>query len=382
MKKIIFLLLIFPLSLWGQEKNQPQKNEELFSMKLRFRMQNRLNISLKENEKTQYSAAIRRLRLRLEGFVGDPKITYDLQLSFAPEDVGVAKNGEYLSIIRDAIVYYHFNKEWLVGFGQTKLPGNRQRLNSSSALELTDRSINNAFFNIDRDFGLQIHHQKTLKNGMAYALKTAISTGEGRNFAKENNGLAYTFRTELYPLGKFTKNGAFFEGDLQRESQPKLYLGATYHLNHNALRSQGQRGNFFPEGKSTQITSLFFDALFKYQGWAIMGAYMQRTGKEIILENTPTFSYVLAGYGVDSQISYTFKNHWGIAARYSFLSPDESLQKAQILPKQNDYSLGVSRYLSGHKLKVQAEVIKSDKKLINTSKSEDWNLRFQVELGI
>jgi hypothetical protein len=39
-------------------------------------------------------------------------------------------------------------------FGQTKLPGNNQRVVSSGSLEFTDRTINNSRFNIDRDFGL------------------------------------------------------------------------------------------------------------------------------------------------------------------------------------------------------------------------------------
>jgi hypothetical protein len=44
----------------------------------------------------------------------------------------------------------------IVGFGQTKLPGNNQRVVSSGSLEFTDRTINNSRFNIDRDFGLLI----------------------------------------------------------------------------------------------------------------------------------------------------------------------------------------------------------------------------------
>jgi hypothetical protein len=44
-------------------------------------------------------------------------------------------------------------KNWTIGFGQTKLPGNNQRVVSSGS-EFTDRTINNSRFNIDRDFGL------------------------------------------------------------------------------------------------------------------------------------------------------------------------------------------------------------------------------------
>ncbi len=129
--------------------------DSLFQFNIRFRMQNRVSFEFDEDEETVISAQIRRLRLRFDGFVGDPKFTYAIQLSFAPGDVGVIQEGQNLNVIRDAVVFYRPNKHWNIGFGQTKLPGNRQRINSSGGLQLTDRSINNANFNIDRDFGLQ-----------------------------------------------------------------------------------------------------------------------------------------------------------------------------------------------------------------------------------
>ncbi|MCB0433305.1 MAG: porin, partial [Mangrovimonas sp.] len=171
--------------------------DSIFKLNIRFRMQNRITYLLEEGEEPAYEAAIRRLRLRFDGYVGDPKIIYVIQLSFAPRDVGPLQEGENLNIIRDAIVFYRPNKHWNIGFGQTKLPGNRQRINSSGALQLTDRSINNAVFNIDRDFGLQVYYLNEKNNQFSYNIKTAISTGEGRNWTKEpDNGLAYTARVE------------------------------------------------------------------------------------------------------------------------------------------------------------------------------------------
>jgi hypothetical protein len=61
------------------------------------------------------------------------QILYAIQLSFAPGDVGEFREGENINIIRDAVVFYRPNKHWNISFGQTKLPGNRQRVNSSGA---------------------------------------------------------------------------------------------------------------------------------------------------------------------------------------------------------------------------------------------------------
>src|SRR5690606_26574242 len=155
--------------------------DSLFQLNIRFRMQNRVTYFQNDHESNTYEAQIRRLRLRLDGYVGDPRFQYALQLSFAPGDVGDLEDGENLNIIRDAVITYKPNKHWSFLFGQTKLPGNRQRVNSSGSLQLTDRSINNARFNIDRDFGLQAYYLHEEKELFSYNIKTAISSGKGRN---------------------------------------------------------------------------------------------------------------------------------------------------------------------------------------------------------
>jgi len=91
-------------------------------------------------------------------------------------------------------------------------------VNSSGGLQLTDRTINNAKFTIDRDFGFQVHNMHEFKDKFSYNLKTAISGGEGRNqTGKADDGIAVTGKIEVLPFGAFTKDGTYFEGDIQRE---------------------------------------------------------------------------------------------------------------------------------------------------------------------
>jgi phosphate-selective porin OprO/OprP len=155
--------------------------DSIFQLNIRFRMQNRMEVA-ESGGNTTVSAGVRRLRLRLEGYVGDPKFLYLLQLGFSPDDHRpLGETNGNLNIIRDAMVYYRPNSKWMLGFGQTKLPGNRQRVNSSGALQLTDRSINNSNFNIDRDFGAQVHYLNDFNEKFFYNIKTSVSTGEGRD---------------------------------------------------------------------------------------------------------------------------------------------------------------------------------------------------------
>src|SRR5690606_17393281 len=252
--------------------------DSIFQLNIRFRMQNRATYNQFEDGEESIDAQIRRLRLRFDGYVGNPQFMYSIQLSFAPEDVGELEDGKNLNIIRDAVIVYKPNEHWDFSFGQTKLPGNRQRLNSSGGLQLTDRSINNSKFNIDRDFGLQIHNSNEYSDKFSYNFRGAISLGEGRNWTDNNDtGLALTGKAEIYPLGSFKKTGAFFEGDLQREESPKFMLSAAYHQNNQAKRERGQTGNELFEQRT--LRSLFGDFIFKYQGFTFMTAYMNRTTK-------------------------------------------------------------------------------------------------------
>lgn len=357
--------------------------DSLFQFNIRFRMQNRVTYLETEDQKPKYDGQIRRLRLRFDGYVGNPKFLYAIQLSFAPGDVGELQDGENINIIRDAVVFYRPNKHWNFSFGQTKLPGNRQRINSSGALQLTDRSINNAKFTIDRDFGFQIHNLNEFKDRFSYNFKGAVSTGEGRNITgKADDGIALTGKVELFPLGAFDNNGSSFEGDISREVSPKLLLSGAFQQNNNSQRTQGQLGNNLFEKRTTK--SVMLDAMLKYNGWAAMSSYMSRSATENALTFNPSdaadFNYVYVGNGFDYQLSYLFKNNYEIIGRYSLQHVNKEIQ--EFAPNVKQYSLGVTKYIWEHTFKLQTEVTFDTSNYFGGKSVNDWYLRFQVEIGI
>jgi hypothetical protein len=320
--------------------------------------------------------------LRFDGYVGNPHFLYVIQLSFAPGDVGEVQDGENINIIRDAAVFYRPNKHWSFLFGQTKLPGNRQRVNSSGAIQLTDRSINNARFTIDRDFGFQAYYLNEKKDKFSYNVKTAVSTGEGRNWTKSaDDGVALTGKLELMPLGSFKKDGTNFEGDVAREEKPRLLLSGAFHQNNLARRTQGQLGNDLFEQKT--MKSVLLDAMLKYNGWAFMSSYMSRTAKNPIAfnpEDITEFNYVPVGSGMDYQLSYVFPTNYEIIGRFSTQKMHEDIQA--LTPDSKQYSIGVTKYLWEHAFKLQGEVTLSDLDYFDGTNKQNWYVRFQVEIGI
>ena len=357
--------------------------DSLFQFNIRFRLQNRVTYIENEGEKGAYDGQIRRLRLRFDGYVYNPKFLYAIQLSFAPGDVGEIKEGENINIIRDAVIFYRPNKNWNISFGQTKLPGNRQRVNSSGGLQLTDRTINNAKFTIDRDFGFQVHNMNEFKDKFSYNFKTAVSTGEGRNVTgKSDDGIALTGKVELLPFGAFAKDGTYFEGDILREKKPKLMVSGAFQQNNHAQRTQGQLGNDLFERRT--MKSVLLDAMLKYNGWAAMASYMSRTTNENAVTINPLdateSNYAFVGNGFDYQLSYVTVSKYEFIGRYSTQNVGTDIET--IAPNTREISFGVTKYLWEHSFKLQTEVNFDTLQFYNNTAKHNWYLRFQVEIGI
>ncbi len=357
--------------------------DSLFQLNIRFRMQNRVTYLENDGENGAYDGQIRRLRLRFDGYVGNPKFLYAIQLSFAPGDVGEIRDGENINIIRDAVVFYRPNKHWNISFGQTKLPGNRQRVNSSGGLQLTDRTINNARFTIDRDFGFQFHNMNEFQDKFSYNLKAAVSGGEGRNSTeKPDDGIAVTGKAEVFPLGAFTKDGTYFEGDVIREKKPKLMLSGAFHQNNHSRRTQGQLGNDLFESRT--MKSVLVDMMFKYNGWAAMSSFMSRTTNENAITFDPddvtqtSFAYV--GSGFDYQLSYITKKNYEFIGRYSIQKVGNDIE--MLTPNTKQYSLGLTKYIWEHSFKLQGEINYDTLDFYDGTTKNNWYVRFQVEIGI
>ncbi|MBI2259857.1 MAG: porin [Flavobacteriia bacterium] len=400
MKVVVVVVLFYFTSLITISQNSSFKigkgvnytsKDSLFSCNLQFRMQNRLSyesIALDDLTPQTFEFRVRRLRLSLRGFLYNPKWKYRIQLSFSRGDMDwdMNKSSKYntsVNVVRDAIVSYAFTPNFEVTFGQTKLPGNRQRVISSGNQQFFDRSIVNATFTIDRDFGVFFNWSKNY-----FKLKGAITSGEGRNSNSSNKGLSYTGRIEVLPFGSFTGENDYSEGDLEREQKPKLSIAGTYNYNALAVRNGGQLGEDLFSARN--IHNVHGDILFKFKGFALYNETCLRLAENPITYSSDTshFSTVQNGYGNLTQISYLFKKNWEIAFRYAFVQPYSSIYfdsnfTSVNFKKQEQFLLGVSRYLAGHRLKYQINAgINSTYDYQKAEKLNKLLLVFQVELGI
>ena len=342
-----------------------------YSVKFAPRIQARFNSQWDYDGDSYGDAAqnfsLRRARLKFSGFAYSPKFKYKVELGLSNRDVSGASefNRNTPRIILDAVVMWNFFQNFELWAGQTKLPGNVERVVSSANLQLINRSLLNSNFNIDRDVGLQLRHHATLFGDFMIREKIAISQGEGRNITEGNEGgLQYTGRLEFLPFGKFASKGDYSQGDLKREKAPKLMVGLTYDYNKDAVKTRSNMGSYMllNDGSlyQTDITTFFADAMFKYKGFAFMGEYAMRDADAAVAINTDgtqTGDIVRVGNAMNMQLSYLLKNNVEITGRYTTLEFDDITSR----DPQDQYTLGVSKYVVGHKLKVQADVSYSTK---------------------
>lgn len=361
--------------LTAQEKNAPPFGKGIFnltardsswSMKIGARMQFLGTSSWERNAdgglvSPETNMLVRRARLKFNGFALTPRLKYKLELGLSNRDISGASEytGDAPRYILDAVVMWNFYGNLELWVGQTKLPGNIERVISSGNLQLVDRSLLNSRFNLDRDMGLQLRHHFNFGNGMVVREKLALSQGEGRNVTVGNlGGHEYTARLEFLPLGEFAGEGEYSGGDLFREPHPKLMLAITLDSNQDAVKSRGNQGSYMVNDSGfyeTNITTFFADTMFKYQGFSLMAEYANREAADPVARNqdgTPTGTEVLTGHGLNLQSGYVFDGNWEVAGRYThnqYDNPDS-------FPSESQYTLGVSRYIAGHKLKVQSDL--------------------------
>ena len=363
--------------------------DSTWSMKFGLRMQYLTTIGLDADENSHFDfdpnnlktdTKVRRYRLKFDGFVLSPKLKYKIELGMSNNDTGSANEYTKLGpkLILDAVLKWNFYKNLELWAGQTKLPGNRERVISSANMQLVDRSLLNKEFTLDRDMGFQLRNHHTIGKQFLIREVFAITQGEGRNITTGNvGGQQYTSRVEILPFGAFSGKGDYIGGDLKREKQSKLSIGATYNHNDRASRQRGSQGSIIdlidnngkPEDHifaTTDVNTSFVDFMYKYKGYSAMGEFAYRNADDTTLGSKP----VKVGKGYNLATGYLFKNNYEIAARYT------QIDYKGVANTTEQYTVGVSKYIVGHALKIQTDL--SYTTVDYASKGLQYRIQFEV----
>jgi hypothetical protein len=107
---------------------------------------------------------------------------------------------------------------------------------------------------------------------------------------------------------------------------------------------------------STNISTVFVDAMYKHKGFSFMGEYAYRDAKDPFAKNsdgTLTGDVVQVGNALNLQSGYLLSKTLEISGRYTNIDWDRGITGRG---NENQYTLGLSKYILGHKLKVQTDL--------------------------
>ena len=339
-----------------------------FSLQIRVRFQFRYDLehynTVGEAAKAMaQSVQVRRMRLILQGNVFSPYVKYRLQFGFSPRDMQNDLPNEPGSIrrnpLRDIKIEIDRLRDFNLSFGQFKTPFSRQRMLSSSAMNLVDRSIVNAEFNLDRDIGVQLNSKDVGGLGHRLAYYAGVFLGEGRNsFDLSDFGMLYVGRLEVLPFGKFEDAT---EGDIDRSRKPGLALAGAYAYHDRAHAARGVVGDYPADHGTTNFHHMTADILFKWRGLSLVTAvhlrkgFNRKNGGAVDDTGAPIDTVAArSGLGWFGQLGYVVpKIPLELVGRYGLVRNIYGAKSSMI--SADEAGGGLNWYFVGHDLKLQVD---------------------------
>lgn len=303
-----------------------------------------------ERERADVGFLVRRLRLVLQGHALDANVRYYIQLGFSPRD----QEPDLLVPVRDAQILWTGLRDLQLRAGQMKVPFNRERIVSSSALAMVDRSNVNGELNLDRDIGVMVQSRDLfgLRGLLRYSL--GVFGGDGRNRSTPGTGLLYAARLEVAPFGDFDD---YSEADFKRSHKPRLAVGFATAYSEATPRARATTGDTFQTG-TVDYRHGAADLIFKVAGLSLQSELLFRKARALALtgsgdDGAPLTEHPRSAWGVMAQASFLVTKRWEPSLRYGEVRPFDGTNPE--LRRDREIGGGLSYYLHKHDLKVQLD---------------------------
>lgn len=340
-----------------------------FSLQIRARMQLQGGFSLPSANAVDAGAApvvttsflARRVRLVLTGHAFTTKLRYYFQLGFSYRDM----ESDRLVAVRDAYMTWQPHRDIGIRWGQMKIPYGLQRVVSSSALQMVDRSVVTGELNLDRDVGVYLMSEDLGGLGGRLMYQAGVFGGRGRNRFDGLDEALFAARFQVNPFGRFDH---LVEGDMTRGTTPRLAIGASAAYHFNGVRNRSTHNGTYTFANFDTL-HLGADVHFKYRGFTLMGELFYRTtNRSRVTRPDPAnalvtqVEYARNGFGWYGQVGYMFPSMIELTGRYGEIhgtvTPDTTLVPTAAggaMGDEREAGGGINYYISQHALKVQLD---------------------------
>ena len=298
------------------------------------------------------SFRIRRMKTKLDGWVYDKDLTYELQLNWP----------DTANPLEDANINYDFTegkKAFQLKAGQYKVPFGRQQLTSSGSQQFVDRSIVSDEFARGRDIGMQVWG---LPMGGKLDWRVGVFNGAGRTVSRNDNDKYQTnARVTWQPFGDVK----YSEGDFDSTGTPLFAVAGQYESNERPVAAAGST-----PAHTADREIVGGDVVFKFKGFSLFGE---------IFDASTDRSGTVSDFDHDG---------WSVQAGY-FVIPQKlevALRLAELDPNANvadnereESGVAIGYFFNKHNHKLQADYRQIETQSPGNSVTND-ELRVQYQL--
>ena len=337
----------------------------------------------------EYSNVFRQFKsqnsnLFFTGFAKDEKLSFTIQMDYSSSNPLV-----------EAFIGYHFNEKTSLYFGQMQVNHNNLEMtHNEDRLRFTNRGILSRTYSVDgEEFG--IFFETSFGKSIIIKPTFAVTSGDGKNSFGDDSrdsdkgGVKFGSRINILPFGDFSIGNRLSTIDLIGEEKLKVQIGFAYSKNMGASNQVGDgHGDFILYDNSgdelfPDYSQLFFDLNLKYKGFSLVLEYADAfaSGLDQIYTDPNAFNllipkqiseYLVVGDSQGIQFGYFTKNGISIDFIYENLNPEFDSYESSVLRKSSNMGVGVSKYLAGNNLKIQASLFKTAYENLNNLDDDEF----------
>ena len=337
----------------------------------------------------EYSNVFRQFKsqnsnLFFTGFAKDEKLSFTIQMDYSSSNPLV-----------EAFIGYHFNENTTLYFGQMQVNHNNLEMTyNEDRLRFTNRGIlSQTYTENGEEFGL--FFETSFGKSIIFKPTLAITSGDGKNSFGDDSrdsdkgGVKFGSRINIFPFGDFSIGNRLSTVDLMHEERPKVQIGFAYSKNMGASNKVGDgHGDFILYDDSgdelfPDYSQLFLDLNLKYKGFSLVLEYADAfaSGLDQIYTDPNAFNllipqqiseYLVVGDSQGLQFGYFTKNGISIDLIYENLNPEFDSYGSSILRKSSNMGVGISKYLAGNNLKIQASLFKTGYENLNNLNDDEF----------
>ena len=243
--------------------------------------------AIDQDNNTDTDFFFRRFRLRFNGHVLRPWLTYRIQLSRDNVKLGQDNDSSGLEF-KDFYIDAVYSKKIFPRIGQFKVPFDREQLNSGTALLLVERSIANSEFSLGRKLGGALYGLLGKHVAYGFAVYTAPATDDTAD-ASSFDSETFAGRIQLnfggtleYTNGGFPTGGDYaFVPDFTKVPVFVFGTAIVYIPGLSVKENEGESGaliqRFIDLGISKgNVVSVTGDAAYKLPMFNVEAAYLGR----------------------------------------------------------------------------------------------------------